>query len=143
MLGGAKQQVRRDLAIRHDISRGSGVQRDKPLFQGRDEPDTLSRLQKLEIPRPSQYRPGLAPEIDSIIMTALQRNPDERWQRASAMRTALTGEIGYEKTAGLARHAHSSGRTIREVAREKSGIPEDRLQKLLDPRSATVAPDGV
>jgi len=51
------------------------------------------------------------------------------------MGTALTGEIGYEKTALLVNQARATGRTIRDVAREESGIPEERLSTLLDPRS--------
>src|ERR1035437_6565271 len=56
-------------------------------------------------------------------------------EQSLAMGTALTGEIGYEKTALLVKEAHATGRTIREVAREKSGIPDERLNSLLDPRS--------
>jgi fumarate hydratase class II len=43
--------------------------------------------------------------------------------------------IGYEKADALVKEAYTAGRTIREVAREKSGIPEERLNQLLDPRS--------
>ena len=45
--------------------------------------------------------------------------------------------IGYDKAATIAKEAYRSGRTVREVAREMSGIPEDRLNELLDPRSQT------
>ena len=51
------------------------------------------------------------------------------------MGTALTGEIGYEEAAVLVKEAHATGRTIRDVAREKSGIPEERLNSLLNPLS--------
>jgi fumarate hydratase class II len=54
-------------------------------------------------------------------------------ERSLAMATALAPEIGYEKAAELAKEAYRSGRTIREVARERSGLPEDRLRQLLDP----------
>ena len=56
-------------------------------------------------------------------------------EQSLAMGTALTGEIGYEKTALLVNEAHATGRTIRDVAREKSGISEEHLNTLLDPRS--------
>ena len=56
-------------------------------------------------------------------------------EQSLAMGTALTGEIGYEKAAMLVKEAHATGRTIRDLAREKSGIPEERLSSLLDPRS--------
>jgi fumarate hydratase class II len=56
-------------------------------------------------------------------------------ERSLAMGTALTSEIGYEKAAMLVKEAHATGRTVRELAREKSGILEERLSALLDPRS--------
>ena len=56
-------------------------------------------------------------------------------EQSLAMGTALTGEIGYEKTAMLVKEAHATGRTIRDVARENSGIPEERLSSLLNPLS--------
>jgi fumarate hydratase class II len=56
-------------------------------------------------------------------------------EQSLAMGTVLAPEIGYEKAAALVKKAYTAGRTIREVAREKSGIPEQRLNQLLDPRS--------
>lgn len=56
-------------------------------------------------------------------------------EKSLALGTAPTAEIGYEKAAVLVREAHTTGRTIRDVAREKSGIPEERLNSLLDPQS--------
>ena len=41
-------------------------------------------------------------------------------ERSLALATALTPEIGYERAASLAKEAHISGRTIREVAREQA-----------------------
>ena len=58
-------------------------------------------------------------------------------EQSLAMCTVLAPVIGYEKAAAIAKEAYRSGRTVREVAREKSGIPEERLKQLLDPRSQT------
>jgi fumarate hydratase, class II len=58
-------------------------------------------------------------------------------EQSLAMATALAPVIGYEKAAALAKEASASGRTIREVARERSGLPLDELERLLDPRSQT------
>ena len=60
-------------------------------------------------------------------------------EQSLAMATVLAPEIGYEKAAAIAKAAYASGRTVREVAREQSGIPEKRLNELLDPRSQTGA----
>ena len=58
-------------------------------------------------------------------------------EQSLAMCTVLAPEIGYEKAAAIAKEAYKTGRTVREVAREKSGIGEERLKELLDPRSQT------
>ena len=54
-------------------------------------------------------------------------------EQSLAMGTVLAPEIGYEKAAELVKEAYRSGGTVREVAREKSGIAEERLNELLDP----------
>ena len=54
-------------------------------------------------------------------------------EQSLAVGTALVPEIGYDRAAALVKEAYETGRTIREVAREKSAIPADRLTRLLDP----------
>jgi fumarate hydratase class II len=56
-------------------------------------------------------------------------------EQSLALCTALTPEIGYDRAAALAKEAYTSGKSIREIAREHSGIPEARLAELLDPLS--------
>jgi len=58
----------------------------------------------------------------------------ESLERSLALATSLTPEIGYERAAALAKAAHDSSRTIREVAEESSGIPKEKLAALLDPK---------
>ncbi len=55
-------------------------------------------------------------------------------EQSLAMVTALVPVIGYEKAAELAMEAWKSSRTIREIARERSGLSEEQLEGLLDPR---------
>jgi serine/threonine protein kinase len=66
---------------------------NRPLFGGRDDMDTLYRVKSMPIKPPSVYNALVPPEIDSIVMTALERDPDARWQRAAALRVALTTEM--------------------------------------------------
>ena len=89
--------------------------------------------------------------LDSIhLLAAVSRNFEEKairdleadHERATAyveqslaMCTVLAPEIGYDNAAALAKEAYETRRTIREVAREKSGISEERLTQLLDPVS--------
>jgi len=53
------------------------------------------------------------------------------------MCTALAPEIGYDKAAKIAKVAYESGRTVREVALEISGLDKRKLDKLLDARGQT------
>jgi fumarate hydratase class II len=55
-------------------------------------------------------------------------------EQSLAMATALAPEVGYEKAAEIAKEAHATGSTIRAVARDKSGLTEEQLQVLLNPR---------
>jgi fumarate hydratase class II len=56
-------------------------------------------------------------------------------EQSLAMGTALAPEIGYDRAAALVKEAYASGRTVREVAREQSGLGEEKLRALLDPES--------
>ncbi|HEY2703137.1 MAG TPA: class II fumarate hydratase, partial [Candidatus Dormibacteraeota bacterium] len=47
--------------------------------------------------------------------------------------TALAPRIGYDAAAAIAKEAFASGRTVREVARERTDLGEDELTELLDP----------
>ncbi len=63
---------------------------NRPLFAARDDLETLTRVQEMEVKPPSHRNPDVPPEIDDIVMTALSRDPDRRWQQATALRSALT-----------------------------------------------------
>lgn len=63
---------------------------NRPLFAGKDDIDTLTRVRDMRIAPPSQQNRNVPPEIDDIVMTALARDPERRWQHATALRTALT-----------------------------------------------------
>jgi fumarate hydratase class II len=59
-----------------------------------------------------------------------------------AMCTALVPVIGYDKAAQIAKVAHETGRTVREVAMEMSGLEKTRIDDLLDPRKLTEPGQG-
>jgi len=58
-------------------------------------------------------------------------------ERSLAMCTPLATEIGYDKAAKIAKVAYETNRTVREVAREMSGLSEQQLNFLLDPARLT------
>ena len=54
-----------------------------------------------------------------------------------ALATALAPHIGYDRAAEVAKEAHRSGRTVRQVAEEWEVLPQDELEEVLDPRRMT------
>lgn len=54
-------------------------------------------------------------------------------EKSLALVTALTPWVGYEQAAAVAKEAFLTGKTIREICREKNLLPEEILQKVLDP----------
>lgn len=61
----------------------------------------------------------------------------EMVEKSLALITALVPVIGYDLAASLAKEAHSTGRTIRELCLEKKVLPEAALADLLDARKMT------
>jgi len=60
-------------------------------------------------------------------------------EESLAMCTALAPAIGYDRAAAIAKQAHETGKTVREVALEEKVLSEDKLNQLLDPRPMTEA----
>jgi fumarate hydratase class II len=58
-------------------------------------------------------------------------------EKSLSMVTSLNPLIGYEKAAQLAKEAFKTGKTIRELCREKAVLPEATLNQALDPFSMT------
>jgi fumarate hydratase class II len=69
-------------------------------------------------------------------LTATERGP-QMVERGLAIATALAPVIGYDAAAGIAKEAAASGRTIREVAREKTELSDEELDRILDPAAMT------
>jgi fumarate hydratase class II len=59
-------------------------------------------------------------------------------EQSLAMCTALAPVIGYDAAAQIAKEAYKTGKTVREIARARKVLPEDRLNELLDPWSMTM-----
>jgi fumarate hydratase class II len=60
-------------------------------------------------------------------------------ERGLMLCTALVPRIGYDAAAAIAKEALASGRTVREVARERTELNEDDLSALLDPEAMTTS----
>jgi fumarate hydratase class II len=60
-------------------------------------------------------------------------NGPQSVERGLMLTTALAPVVGYDLAAAIAKEAAASGRTIREVARERTQLSDDDLARLLDP----------
>jgi fumarate hydratase class II len=59
-------------------------------------------------------------------------------EKSISMATALNPYIGYEKAAAIAKESYQTGRTVREIAYEKSGLTKQQVDEALEPRKQTV-----
>jgi fumarate hydratase class II len=54
-------------------------------------------------------------------------------EKSLAMVTSLAPVIGYDAAAKIAKESFTTGKTVREVARAHKVLPEEKLDKILDP----------
>jgi fumarate hydratase class II len=58
-------------------------------------------------------------------------------EQSLALATALVPRLGYDRSAEIARESVRTGRTVRQICRERRIVPEEELERLLDPRAMT------
>lgn len=84
----------------------------------------------------------LAAAIENLVgrcingLKATARGP-ELVERGLMLATGLAPLLGYEAAAKLAKEAHETGRTIRELARERTNLSEEEIDSALDPEKLT------
>ncbi len=78
----------------------------RPLFASKSDYQTLMKLERGDVAPPSTQNPECPPELDSIVLKALARDPDDRYANAAELREALN-EI---------RRAHDLSTTARDIA---------------------------
>ncbi len=71
-------------------------------------------------------------------LRATERGP-QIVEQGLAIATALAPIIGYDAAAAIAKEAAASGRTVREVARERTDLSQEELDRILDPTAMTEA----
>ena len=67
--------------------------------------------------------------IDGIV--AIRQKSASNVEKSLALATNLVPHIGYDQAAAIAKKAHETGKTIREVALEEKILPKDALDRLL------------
>ena len=70
-------------------------------------------------------------------ITANKQRCEELVELSMAMVTSLAPKIGYDRAAEIAKESAKTGRTVREIAREKNLLPERELESALDPVKMT------
>jgi fumarate hydratase class II len=58
-------------------------------------------------------------------------------EQSLALCTALAPVIGYDAAAAIAKESYATGKTVREIARARRVLPDDQLDRLLDPLRMT------
>ncbi|HEX5060916.1 MAG TPA: protein kinase [Kofleriaceae bacterium] len=98
------------------------------LFLGETDLQTIRNVREMIVPPPSRFAPDISTQLDAIVLKALERDPNERWQTANEMRTALTEE---RHRLGVA----ITGRQIREWAEwafQQAPRRETSINRMLD-----------
>lgn len=98
-------------------------------FAGKNEIDTLKKVGLASFPPPSAISDEIPEELETIIMRALEREPEDRWQTAGEMHDALDAYVMRENPTYSPRklaawmHEHFE----QDIERE-----QERLRRLLD-----------
>jgi serine/threonine-protein kinase len=86
---GGQLDLRADLfaigVVLHEMLTG------RKLFAGEDDFETSTMVLDMPIQPPSRWNASVPNELDHIVLTALQRDPDRRWHSAAALQQALRG----------------------------------------------------
>jgi fumarate hydratase, class II len=69
----------------------------------------------------------LLADLRANVATIAARN-----ESSLSLATALAPHIGYDQAAEIAKESAKSGRTVREIARERAPLPEAELERALD-----------
>jgi len=72
-----------------------------------------------------------------IGIVANRERCQELVELSMAMVTSLAPKIGYDRAAEIAKESARTGKTVRELCREKKILPEAELNRILDPVSMT------
>lgn len=67
---------------------------NRRLFKRKSEAETMQALMTSPIPPPSRFYEDYPPGLEAVLMKALQRDPEKRYQTAGEMRDALEDWLG-------------------------------------------------
>ncbi|HZC35529.1 MAG TPA: class II fumarate hydratase [Chthoniobacterales bacterium] len=73
--------------------------------------------------------------VDGIVANRDRCN--ELVELSMAMVTSLAPIIGYDRAAEIAKQSATTGKTVRQICRERQVLPDDQLERVLDPVEMT------
>ncbi len=106
----------------------------KSCFQAKSTAETFSQILNHHPPRPSQAREELPPELDRIILRALQKDAELRYQHASDLRAELKLLQRERLGAGSARDAAAASST--------ASIPQPASSAALARETGSIMPSA-
>jgi serine/threonine-protein kinase len=95
----------------------------RSLFRRQDDAATVDAVLNGPIPRPSRFAPGLSPQVDAVLLKALQRNPADRYATAEEFADALDG-LKLEHCSARAVSAHVETHFAEKLAERRKQIRE-------------------
>jgi serine/threonine-protein kinase len=105
----------------------------KRLFRGESDADTIERVLTAEVAPPSTLAPGLAPEVDAVVLRALDRSPETRFATIRAFADAL---------GAAARDGIAPATEVGALVRASMGDELEARRKAVGGRFATEATVG-
>ena len=100
--------------VLHEILTG------RRLFKGENDLQTVERVRQCDVAPPSLQNPLCPPELDAIVLRALARNRDERFQTSSEMADALD-DVVHAARFQPAHLAHADARPVPHRGRRRRG----------------------
>jgi serine/threonine protein kinase len=92
--------------VMHEVLSG------RRLFKAQNDIQTIERVRRCEVRPPSQFNPAVSPALDAVVLKALARNREDRYQTATEMADALD-DIVHE--------AHFTPQILSAILRETFG----------------------
>jgi serine/threonine protein kinase len=123
-----------------------------PLFSARTDYETMRRIREADITPPSYHNPACPPELDSIIISALERDSARRLPSAGVFRAAidaLATQHGIHSSARhvaewLTRFAQPGDQWVRssgpQSSRNQMPLPAERATSVQRPRTPSSTP---
>jgi serine/threonine protein kinase len=109
--------------IAHELLTG------RRLFESSNDMEIINMLREMPIQPPSRWNDAVARDLDDIVMTALQRNPGNRWQSAKALHAAL---LNFAREHRLALAHTALGKWTEWAFMQKPRVEESGLARVID-----------